>query len=100
MKSWGFIEVIGYIPAVAAADAMLKAADVKLAGCEIIGGGYVTVAVVGDIGAVRTAIDSGATVAKDVGTLHCTAVIAKPSEGTEKIVDIPLKDISSGHEEE
>ena len=45
MRSWGFIEVVGYIPAVAAADAMVKAADVTLAGCEVIGGGYVTVAV-------------------------------------------------------
>ena len=47
MRSWGFIEVVGYIPAVAAADAMVKAADVTLAGCEVIGGGYVTVAVTG-----------------------------------------------------
>ena len=31
MRSWGFIEVVGYIPAVAAADAMVKAADVTLA---------------------------------------------------------------------
>ena len=55
MRSWGFIEVVGYIPAVAAADAMVKAADVTLAGCEVIGGGYVTVAVTGEIGAIRTA---------------------------------------------
>ena len=39
MQSWGFIEVVGYIPAVAAADSMVKAADVKLVGCEVIGGG-------------------------------------------------------------
>ena len=60
MRSWGFIEVVGYIPAVAAADAMVKAADVALAGCEVIGGGYVTVAVTGEIGAIRTAVDAGA----------------------------------------
>ena len=59
MRSWGFIEVVGYIPAVAAADAMVKAAGVTLAGCEVIGGGYVTVAVTGEIGAIRTAVDAG-----------------------------------------
>ena len=36
MQSWGFIEVIGYIPAVAAADAMVKAADIQLAGTEAV----------------------------------------------------------------
>lgn len=100
MKSWGFIEVIGYIPAVAAADAMLKAADVKLAGCEVIGGGYVTVAIVGEIGAVRTAIDSGVNVAKEVGKLHCSAVIARPSEGAVKVVNIPLEKVIASYEEE
>ena len=71
MQSWGFIEVVGYIPAVAAADSMVKAADVKLVGCEVIGGGYVTVAVAGEIGAIRTAVDAGAAAAKQAGQLHC-----------------------------
>ena len=59
MQPWGFIEVVGYVPAVAAADAMTKAAKVELVGTEVIGGGYVTVAVKGDIAAVRTAVDAG-----------------------------------------
>ncbi len=90
MQSWGFIEVIGYIPAVAAADAMVKAADVKLAGKEVIGGGFVTVAVVGEIGAVRTAVDAGAAAAKQVGQLHCAHVIARPVLDAAKIVNIKL----------
>ena len=84
MRSWGFIEVVGYIPAVAAADAMVKAADVTLAGCEVIGGGYVTVAVTGEIGAIRTAVDAGAAAAKQAGQLHCAHVIARPAEGEHK----------------
>ena len=85
MRSWGFIEVVGYIPAVAAADAMVKAADV-------IGGGYVTVAVTGEIGAIRTAVDAGAAAAKQAGQLHCAHVIARPAEGAAKVVGLKLSD--------
>ncbi len=90
MQSWGFIEVIGYIPAVAAADAMVKSADVKLAGMEVIGGGMVTVAVTGEIGAVRTAVDAGAAAANQVGQVHCANVIARPSAGAAVITTIDL----------
>lgn len=90
MRSWGFIEVVGYTPAVAAADAMVKAADVDLAGCEVIGGGYVTVACTGEIGAVRTAIDAGAEAANQVGKVHCINVIAKPSAGAAVVTGLDL----------
>ena len=91
MQSWGFIEVVGYTPAVAAADAMVKAADVTLGGCEVIGGGYVTIAIVGDIGAVRTAVDAGAAAAADIGKVHCVNVIARPSQGASKVFDLDLE---------
>ena len=86
MQSWGFIEVVGYIPAVAAADSMVKAADVKLVGCEVIGGGYVTVAVTGEIGAIRTAVDAGAAAAKRVGELYGVHVIPRPHSDVEYIL--------------
>ena len=92
MQSWGFIEVVGYIPAVAAADAMVKAADVNLVGCEVIGGGFVTVGVTGEIGAIRTAVDAGAAAAKQAGKLHCAHIIARPSAGAAKIVSLKLTD--------
>ena len=90
MLSWGFIETVGYIPAVAAADAMVKAADVNLAGCEVIGGGYVTVMVTGEIGAIRTAVDAGAAAAQQNGKLHCAHVLARPAEGAAKIINVKL----------
>lgn len=92
MQSWGFIEVVGYVPAVAAADAMTKAANVELVGTEVIGGAYLTVAIKGDIGAVRTAIDAGAEAAKAVGRVHCTNVIARPSLGAAKILNMKMDD--------
>lgn len=90
MKSWGFIEVVGYVPAVAAADAMTKAANVELLGTEIIGGAYLTVAIRGDIGAVRTAVDAGVEAAKAVGKVHCSNVIARPSAGAAKVLNIKM----------
>mgnify|MGYP000279055793 CR=1 FL=1 len=67
MRSWGFIEVVGYIPAVAAADAMVKAANVTLQCKEHVGGGLVTITVRGDVGAVKAATDAGAAAAERVG---------------------------------
>ncbi|MCI9068429.1 MAG: BMC domain-containing protein [Lachnospiraceae bacterium] len=90
MLSWGFIEVIGYVPAIAGADAMVKAANIEIAGIEVIGGGMVTVAIRGEIGAVRTAIDAGVDAAKQAGTLHGFNVIARPSKDAQKILNIQM----------
>ena len=94
MQSWGFIEVIGYIPAVAAADAMVKAANIQLVGTEVIGGAMLTVAIKGEIGAVRTAVDAGAAAAKQAGKLHCANVIARPSSDAAKVLTLDMSDQS------
>ena len=65
-QALGMIETRGFVGAVEAADAMVKAANVTLVGKEIIGGGLVTVLVRGDVGAVKAAVDSGASAAKAV----------------------------------
>ncbi|MFI5049543.1 MAG: BMC domain-containing protein, partial [Gaiellales bacterium] len=49
----GLIETRGLVAAIEAADAMVKAANVEIVGRESIGGGYVTVAISGDVGAVK-----------------------------------------------
>ena len=86
MRSWGFIEVVGYIPAVAAADAMVKAANVTLIGKEHVGGGLVSVMVRGDVGAVKAATDAGAAAAERVGELISVHVIPRPHEEVEFIL--------------
>ncbi|MDR2137920.1 MAG: BMC domain-containing protein [Synergistaceae bacterium] len=91
MEALGFIEVVGYVPAIAAADAMTKAASVSLAGAELIGGAMLTVVVKGELGSVRTAVDAGASAAKKTGELVAAHVIAKPSEGLEKLLNTSLK---------
>jgi ethanolamine utilization protein EutM len=82
----GLIETKGFVAVVEAADAMLKAANVKLIKYQSIGGGYVTVVVEGDVGAVKAAVDAGAAAAKRVGEIFSVHVIPRPHEETSKLL--------------
>ena len=82
----GMVETRGLISAVEAADAMLKAANVVLIGSEYVGGGFVTVMVRGDVGAVKAATDAGAAAAKRVGDFISVHVIPRPHEDVEMIL--------------
>lgn len=82
----GLIETRGLVGSIEAADAMVKAANVTLMGKEKIGGGYVTVIVTGDVGAVKAAVDAGAAAAKRVGELVSVHVIPRPHEEVAKIL--------------
>src|SRR5436309_15923264 len=86
LEALGMVETRGLIGAVEAADAMVKAANVTLIGSEYIGGGYVTVMVRGDVGAVKAATDAGAAAAKRVGELVSVHVIPRPHETVEVIL--------------
>ena len=81
----GMVETKGLIGSIEAADAMVKAANVVLIGSEYVGGGYVTVMVRGDVGAVKAATDAGAA-AKRVGELVSVHVIPRPHEDVEMIL--------------
>lgn len=82
----GMVETRGLVGAVEAADAMVKAANVVLIGSEYVGGGYVTVMVRGDVGAVKAATDAGAAAAKRVGELVSVHVIPRPHQDVEMIL--------------
>ena len=86
MIALGMVETRGLVGAVEAADAMVKAANVSLIGSEYIGGGYVTVMVRGDVGAVKAATDAGAAAAKRVGELVSVHVIPRPHDEVEIIL--------------
>ena len=86
LEALGMIETRGLIGAIEAADAMVKAAKVVLIGKEKIGGGYVTVMVRGDTGAVKAATDAGASAAEKVGELVSVHVIPRPHEDVEMIL--------------
>jgi microcompartment protein CcmL/EutN len=82
----GLIETRGLVGSIEAADAMVKAANVKLIGYEKIGGGYVTVMVRGDVGAVKAATDAGAEAATKVGQVVSVHVIPRPHADVEMIL--------------
>jgi ethanolamine utilization protein EutM len=86
MIALGMIETRGLVGAIEAADAMVKAANVRLIGREYIGGGYVTVMVRGDVGAVKAATDAGAAAAQRVGELVSVHVIPRPHGDVETIL--------------
>ena len=82
----GLIETKGLVGAIEAADAMVKAANVRLVGKENVGGGYVTVMVRGDVGAVKAATDAGAAAAERVGELVSVHVTPRPHAELEAIL--------------
>jgi ethanolamine utilization protein EutM len=86
MIALGMIETKGLVGAIEAADAMVKAANVKLIGKEYVGGGYVTVMVRGDVGAVKAATDAGAAAAQRIGELVSVHVIPRPHDEVEGIL--------------
>lgn len=77
-EALGMIETKGLIAAIEAADAMTKAANVSLMGYKKIGSGLVTVMVTGDVGAVKAAVDAGATNARKIGQVVSVHVIPRP----------------------
>lgn len=95
MEALGMVETRGLVGSVEAADAMVKAAKVVLVGKEYVGGGYVTVLVRGDVGAVKAATDAGAAAARRVGELMSVHVIPRPHEEVEKILP-PTPEESTG----
>jgi ethanolamine utilization protein EutM len=86
LEALGMVETKGLIGSIEAADAMVKAANVVLVGKEMIGAGYVTVMVRGDVGAVKAATDAGAAAARRVGELVSVHVIPRPHAEVEKIL--------------
>ncbi len=84
----GIIETIGFIPAIEAADVMLKSANVTLAGTKKVGSGLVSIIVRGDVGAVQAATEAGAKAAKAVGKVKSVHVIPNPHENVEVILPV------------
>ncbi|MBD0380196.1 ethanolamine utilization microcompartment protein EutM [Paenibacillus sedimenti] len=86
MAALGMIETKGLVGSIEAADAMVKAANVKLVGKVHVGGGLITVMVRGDVGAVKAATDAGAAAAEKVGELVSVHVIPRPHSDIEFIL--------------
>ncbi|MDI6767671.1 MAG: BMC domain-containing protein [Bacteroidota bacterium] len=85
----GLIETKGLVGAIEASDAMCKTAEVQLIGKERTGGGYITVKIIGDVAAVKAAVDAGAAAAQRIGELISVHVIPRPDDDTEIVIHPP-----------
>jgi microcompartment protein CcmL/EutN len=86
MMSLGMIETYGLPALFAAADAAAKTADVKVTTYEKVDAGIVTIYILGDIAAVKAAVDAGAAEAKRVGKLLSTHVIPRPDPSVHAMI--------------
>ncbi|MGD1047009.1 MAG: BMC domain-containing protein [Bacteroidota bacterium] len=82
----GLVETKGLVAAIEAADTMVKTANVVLIGKEITRGALVTIKIVGDTAAVRSAVEAGAAAAQRVGELVSKHIIPRPGDGLEELV--------------
>ena len=81
-ESLGLVETRGISTAIQVADVMVKAANVKILELENSrGSGYMTVKIVGDVGAVKAAVQAAKAEGMRVGNLVSASVIARPSDG-------------------
>ena len=88
-QALGMVETRGLVGAIEAADAMVKAANVKMVGQVKVGGGLVAIFVRGDVGAVKAATDAGGAAAQKVGELISVHVIPRPHSDIEFIIPKP-----------
>ena len=89
MEALGMVETKGLAALVEACDAMLKAANVQLLGWDKIGSGLVTAFVVGDVAAVKAAVDAGAAAAGRIGEVVGVQVIPRPHEDVNNVIPKP-----------
>ena len=83
-EALGMVETKGLVATIEAADAMVKAANVRLVGWEKIDAGLVTAIVRGDVAAVRAAVDAGAAAGRKVGQVVATHVIPQPHNDVDR----------------
>lgn len=82
----GLIETRGLVGAIEAADAMVKTANVVLVGKEQTNPALITIKIVGDTAAVKSAVEAGAAAAQRVGQLVSKHIIPRPAEGMEDLI--------------
>nr|WP_305881687.1 BMC domain-containing protein [Bradyrhizobium sp. CCGUVB23] len=89
MQALGLVETKGLVAAIQAADAMVKAANVKLVTKQQPGGGLISIIVQGDVGTVKAAVDAGVAAANQIGQVVSAHVIPRPHDGMEEILERP-----------
>ncbi len=83
----GLIETKGLIGAIEAADAMAKAANIKILNKEKSTAALITIKIEGEVAAVKSAVDAGAAAAQRVGQLVSAHIIPRPHDDLDSIVN-------------
>src|SRR3984957_18981366 len=91
LEALGMIETKGLVALIEASDAMMKSANVELIGWNKIGSGLVTAFVIGDVAAVKAAIDAGAAAAARVGEVIGVQVIPRPHDDLKAVIPSAAK---------
>ncbi|MBV8043013.1 ethanolamine utilization microcompartment protein EutK [Pluralibacter sp.] len=86
INALGLLEVDGMVAAVDAADAMLKAANVRLLSHEVLDPGRLTLVVEGDLAACRAALDAGSAAAQRTGRVISRKEIGRPEDDTQWLI--------------
>ena len=86
LQALGMIETRGLVASIEAADAMAKSSNVDVLKKRAIGGGYITIMVRGDVGAVRTALGAGRKAAGKIGEVVSTRIIPGPHSDLENLL--------------
>ena len=94
-QALGLVETKGLVASIEAADAMLKASNVRLVGKERALAGLITIVVVGDVAAVKASVDAGGAAAQRVGQLVSVHVIPKPDDQINTILPLEEGKITS-----
>ncbi len=82
----GLVEVKGLASAINVVDTMLKVATVTLLGLEKAkGNGWMTIQVMGDVGAVKASVDAGKSVSMEQDSYVSSLVIPRPADNLEKL---------------
>jgi microcompartment protein CcmL/EutN len=90
-EALGIIETIGFATAMEAADASVKAANVRLGEWLKVGGGKINVIMRGDVAAVKAAVEAGVASASQIGEVKGETIIPRPSEKLSPIFPIEVK---------
>ncbi len=89
-QSLGLLEVKGLLGAITMSDVMVKSSNVHVVNIDRANGfGWFTVKVVGDVGAVQSAVEAGAMVAKEMGCFVSSKVIPRVSQ---TVIDVFLQE--------
>ncbi|MCG8531750.1 MAG: BMC domain-containing protein [Desulfovibrionales bacterium] len=85
-RALGLLEAFGLVYVLEAADAMMKTADVELAGYENVASGYISVLVEGDVSACQAAVQAGVAAVENMGgEVYSSVVIPSPHPELRKV---------------